>query len=168
LGQLGNKAEAAADDLVPLLGSNDRLMRIEAAIALVSVNPKHEDVVKKAGPRLVDAFGVQPDEKDDGPERTDRCKRARDAVSTLPRPAAGDLATALVNAIVLGGQFNRAKQPPANQAADCAARKAVYQTLEKLGAAARPEASRIGATVNEERDAELKAAGKQALYEVTK
>ncbi len=153
LGRLGKSAEAAADDLVPLLDSSDPLVRIEAAIALVSVNPKHEDAVKKAVPRLVVAFGLQPDEKADAAEWKGRCERARKAVVTLGKPAAKDL----VQAIYLG-QFN------GNKPAQRAARIEVYRTLEKLGAAAKDESRDIAAQVTIDKNyPDLYEPGKRAL-----
>ena len=151
LGRLGKSAEAAADDLVPLLGSNDPLVSIEAAIALVSVNPKHEDAVKKADPRLVAAFGQQ-DEKADEAEWKGRCERARKAVVTLGKPAAHDL----VQAISLG-QFS------GNKPAQRAARIEVYRTLEKLGAAAKDEAKAISEQIKIDKNyPDLYKAGDQA------
>ena len=92
LGRLGKAAEAAAGDLVPLLEHNiPTLVRMEAAIALVRINPKHEDVAKKAVPLLVAAFGHQPGEEDGGAEWTGRCERAQAVLVIVGKPAAHEL-----------------------------------------------------------------------------
>ncbi len=153
LGRLGKAAEAAADDLASLMDSSVPLVRMEAAIALVRVNPKHADAVKKAGPNLVDAFGLQPDEDPTGAEWTGRCERARNAVLTLGRPAA----RSLVDAVSAGGQFTKSKRT------DSLSRIEVYRTLEKMGADAKSEAVRLAEAVRGERNREVQVTAKQAL-----
>ncbi len=154
LGQLGTAAEAAADDLVPLLSDNVPLVvRQEAAIALVRVNPKHEDAEKKALKYVVTAFGVQADEKVDGEERMGRCARARKAAVALGKPAAH----ALVKAIY-AGEFTPNKAPQIK------ARLEVYRTLEELGPAAKDDARELAEQVGIDKNyPDLRDVGKRAL-----
>jgi hypothetical protein len=145
---MGEAAAAAAGDLAALLSSNEPLVRMEAAITLISVNPKGDDpAVKKAVPIVVSAFVLRPEEDRYGQRWPGRCDRAREALVKLGKPAVHEL----MDAILPAGDFSKPK--PNNLA-----RIEVYRTLEKLGVAAYPELNKIRDMMNNEDPAVKKAA----------